>query len=67
MGMLSASADQLRKRHVHVGHNIYYSDPCLAALRITDPRHDKTRIEDDKGGLLDNVYQWVLTNDEFLR
>ena len=41
--------------------------PCLAALRTTDPRHDKTRIEGDKGGLLDDVYQWVLCTDEFVR
>jgi len=40
---------------------------CLAALRTTDPRYDKARIEGDKGGLLDDVYQWVLCTDEFVR
>jgi hypothetical protein len=42
-------------------------NPCLEALRTTDPRHDKARIEEDKGGLLGDVYKWVLTNDAFLR
>ncbi|KAB5569903.1 NACHT domain-containing protein, partial [Coniochaeta sp. 2T2.1] len=36
-------------------------------LRITDPRHDKIRIETDKGGLQSDVYRWVLSNGEFLR
>ncbi|EJT69131.1 hypothetical protein GGTG_13240 [Gaeumannomyces tritici R3-111a-1] len=40
---------------------------CLAALRTTDPRHNKARIEGDKGGLLDDVYQWVLGNHELLQ
>jgi hypothetical protein len=54
--------------HVHVGPNIYHSEnPCLRDLRITDPRHDKARIEADKGGLLHDVYRWVLENAEFLR
>lgn len=39
---------------------------CLEALRTTNPIHDKRRIEGDKGGLLDNVYQWVLSSTEFL-
>jgi hypothetical protein len=34
-------------------------------LRITDPRHDKRRIEVTKGGLLDHSYQWVLVNPTF--
>jgi hypothetical protein len=32
---------------------------------LTDPRHDKKRIEDTKGGLLADSYQWVLDNPEF--
>jgi hypothetical protein len=38
---------------------------CLQDLRTTDPRHDKTRIEDTKGGLLSDSYVWVLSNKEF--
>ncbi|KAJ9155237.1 hypothetical protein NKR23_g1597 [Pleurostoma richardsiae] len=60
--------DAAGSARVHVGNNIYYSEGrCLTALRVTDPRHDKIRIERDKGGLLDDVSQWVLNNKEFLR
>ncbi|KFA70758.1 hypothetical protein S40288_09228 [Stachybotrys chartarum IBT 40288] len=40
-------------------------DRCLADLRSTDPRDDKKRIEDDKGGLLQDSYGWVLDHAEF--
>ncbi|RYP38348.1 hypothetical protein DL767_002588 [Monosporascus sp. MG133] len=38
---------------------------CLADLRVTDPRHDKKRIETAKGGLLRDSYRWVLNNVQF--
>ncbi|RFU80289.1 wd40 repeat [Trichoderma arundinaceum] len=38
---------------------------CLVDLRSTDPRDDKTRIEQSKGYLLRGSYQWVLENAEF--
>jgi hypothetical protein len=38
---------------------------CLVDLRVTDPRHDKTRIEDVKGGLLEDSYCWVFDNVDF--
>jgi hypothetical protein len=34
-------------------------------LRGTDPRLDKKRIEQTKGGLLRNSYRWILDNDDF--
>jgi hypothetical protein len=37
----------------------------LADLRATDPRDDKTRIEQTKGGLLADAYRWVLDNADF--
>jgi len=40
---------------------------CLADLRSTDPRDDKSRIEATKGGLLADSYRWVLDNTEFQR
>ncbi|KAK3305078.1 uncharacterized protein B0T15DRAFT_383696, partial [Chaetomium strumarium] len=40
-------------------------DRCPADLRRTDPRHDKTRIEQTKGGLLADSYRWVLNNADF--
>jgi hypothetical protein len=42
-------------------------DRCLADLRVTDPRHDKTRIELTKGGLLKDSYRWILDNPDFQR
>jgi hypothetical protein len=38
---------------------------CLEHLRVTDPNHDKSRIEDTKGGLLVESYYWLLENPEF--
>ncbi|KAH7627243.1 NACHT domain-containing protein [Sordaria sp. MPI-SDFR-AT-0083] len=34
----------------------------LKHVRLTDPRHDKIRIEQTKGGLLQDLYRWVLDN-----
>ncbi|KAH6694059.1 NACHT domain-containing protein, partial [Plectosphaerella plurivora] len=38
---------------------------CLHALCETDPRLDKARIQDNKGGLLRDSYTWVLDNPDF--
>ncbi|KAK3934359.1 hypothetical protein QBC46DRAFT_246346, partial [Diplogelasinospora grovesii] len=43
------------------------NDRCLADLRVTNPRDDKTRIEQTKGGLLKDSYCWILSNADFLR
>lgn len=43
------------------------SNRCLTDLRLTDPRHDKTRIEQSKGGLLRESYLWILDNADFQR
>ena len=40
---------------------------CLQNLRVTDPRDDKKRIEDTKGGLLEGSYRWILENSNFQR
>jgi hypothetical protein len=40
-------------------------EECLRDLRPTDPRNDKKRIEDAKGGLLASSYHWVLDNSSF--
>jgi hypothetical protein len=40
-------------------------EECLRDLCITDPRIDKKRIEETKGGLLADSYRWVLDNDAF--
>ncbi|PYI14033.1 hypothetical protein BO99DRAFT_485462 [Aspergillus violaceofuscus CBS 115571] len=41
------------------------NEACLRDLRITNPRDDKARIQDFKGGLLMDSYRWILSNNEF--
>src|ERR1700733_2056668 len=38
---------------------------CLQDLQATDPRDDKARIEQDKGGLFRDSYHWILENSDF--
>ncbi|CAJ2505653.1 Uu.00g130470.m01.CDS01 [Anthostomella pinea] len=38
---------------------------CLIDLRVTDPRHDKKRVQDTKGSLLADSYVWMLGNPDF--
>ncbi|KAL8290920.1 hypothetical protein RB600_006405 [Gaeumannomyces tritici] len=66
-GQITLSAGATLHQGNVTNHRTGEPPACLAALRTTDPRHDKARIEGDKGGLLDDVYQWVLSNDEFLQ
>ncbi|PTB66713.1 NACHT-domain-containing protein [Trichoderma citrinoviride] len=46
-------------------HRTKEDQQCLRDLRITDPRADRNRIEDTKGGLLQESYQWILENPQF--
>lgn len=52
---------------IHVGSNYgsHPEDRCLADLRDTDPRHERRRIEQMKGGLLRDAYRWILDSPEF--
>ncbi|RYP55521.1 hypothetical protein DL770_010904 [Monosporascus sp. CRB-9-2] len=40
---------------------------CLEHLRTTDPRDDKKRIEDTKGGLVRSSSDWILGHEDFRR
>ncbi|KAF2030406.1 NACHT-domain-containing protein [Setomelanomma holmii] len=40
-------------------------EECLRDLYATDPREDKKRIEETKGGLLADSYRWALDNTTF--
>ncbi|KAL7787609.1 hypothetical protein V8C43DRAFT_288578, partial [Trichoderma afarasin] len=51
--------------HNHDSHAPGQADPCLVDLRITDPRDDKTRIEETKGNLLKDSYCWILEHADF--
>ncbi|KAK6449696.1 hypothetical protein FP744_10005946 [Trichoderma asperellum] len=48
--------------HHHVSDQ---ANKCLKDLRSTDPRDDKTRIQNTKGGLLKDSYRWILENENF--
>ncbi|OCK74462.1 HET-domain-containing protein, partial [Lepidopterella palustris CBS 459.81] len=38
---------------------------CIRNLRLTDPRDDKKRVEETKGGLLEDSYHWILEHSDF--
>ncbi|UPX19766.1 uncharacterized protein EKO05_0010017 [Ascochyta rabiei] len=44
---------------------IHELERCIQDVRHTDPRDDKKRIEETKGGLLADSYRWVLNNATF--
>jgi hypothetical protein len=44
---------------------IHKLERCVQDIRSTDPRDDKKRIEDAKGGLLAASYRWILNNNTF--
>jgi hypothetical protein len=44
---------------------LYKLEQCIQDIRQTDPRDDKKRIEEIKGGLLTDSYRWVLDNTAF--
>jgi hypothetical protein len=48
-------------------HETSEDNKCLADLRLTDPRDDKKRIEETKGGLLKDAYHWVVDHPDFRR
>ena len=40
---------------------------CLEDLRLSEPRDDKRRIKDTKGGLFRGASNWILDHDDFQR
>jgi hypothetical protein len=44
---------------------VHKLEQCIQDIRPTDPRNDKKRIEETKGGLLADSYRWVLDNTAF--
>jgi hypothetical protein len=44
---------------------IYKLERCIQDMYSTNPRDDKKRIEETKGGLLIDSYRWVLNNTTF--
>lgn len=64
-GIHSAIKDQTQQQEDWRKDDKY--ERCMQDLRETDPRDDKTRIQDTKGGLLRDSYRWILDNDDFQR
>ncbi|KAH7063877.1 NACHT domain-containing protein [Paraphoma chrysanthemicola] len=46
-------------------HKTSADNKCIEDLRLTDPRDDKERIQETKGGLLRDSYRWILGNAEY--
>ncbi|USP74304.1 beta transducin-like protein HET-D2Y [Curvularia clavata] len=44
---------------------VHKLERCIQDIRQTDPRDDKKRIEETKGGLLVDSYRWILDNTAF--
>ncbi|KAH7150699.1 hypothetical protein DER46DRAFT_628659 [Fusarium sp. MPI-SDFR-AT-0072] len=61
----SAIREQTRQQERF--HETSADNTCLADLRLTDPRDDRKRIEETKGGLLKDSYRWILENTDFQR
>ncbi|KAL3587909.1 hypothetical protein FPOAC2_13808 [Fusarium poae] len=59
------SAIETQTQHQEKRHQDDEAKQCLKDLRETDPRDDKTRIQETKGGLLRDSYLWILDNNEF--
>ncbi|KAI1740708.1 hypothetical protein F4680DRAFT_83907 [Xylaria scruposa] len=54
--------------HINVGRDVNIGTrgiDTLLKVRLTDPRDDKTRIEEQKGGLLYDSYKWILDHKDF--
>ncbi|CAM1503379.1 Fc.00g081550.m01.CDS01 [Cosmosporella sp. VM-42] len=64
-GIHSAIQDQTQQQEKR--HQDDRDKQCLKDLRETNPRDDKTRIQDTKGGLLRDSYRWILSHDDFRR
>ncbi|KAH7173307.1 uncharacterized protein B0J16DRAFT_311083 [Fusarium flagelliforme] len=60
---LASTQDSVLQQEYWLQNEKYNS--CLRDLRETDPRDDKTRIQETKGGLLEDAYLWILENDQF--
>lgn len=66
LGRIISAVQEQTKQQKEI-HETDEDKKCLTALCVTDPRHDKTRIEESKGGLLRDSYRWVLENSDFKR
>ncbi|KAM6504772.1 hypothetical protein FSOLCH5_015266 [Fusarium solani] len=69
-GRLQVGDNYTTNNHItnnYANHDDPNLDQCLIDLQVTDPRHDKRRIEETKGGLLKDSYKWILHHQDFRR
>ncbi|KAH7146948.1 hypothetical protein B0J13DRAFT_441609, partial [Dactylonectria estremocensis] len=59
------SKDQTRQQEKRYQDDKY--EKCMQDLLVTDPRKDKERIKETKGGLLSGSYRWILDHADFQR
>ncbi|KAK2669081.1 NACHT nucleoside triphosphatase [Fusarium oxysporum f. sp. vasinfectum] len=62
-GIHSAIKDQTRQQEKRYQDAKY--EKCMQDLHVADPRKDKKRIQDTKGGLLRDSYRWILDHAKF--
>lgn len=62
---LAEIAEQVRQVEQHMlnAESRHYLD----SLKATNPEDDKSRIEERKGGLLEESYRWIFENEDFQR
>jgi hypothetical protein len=57
--------ESLAKAMKRVTDEVEKQNKCVQDLCSSNPRDNKRRIEQTKGGLLADAYCWVLNNDTF--
>ncbi|KAM3066213.1 hypothetical protein ACMFMG_012117 [Clarireedia jacksonii] len=63
--ILPIYGEGLASAHARLLEDFYKMQKCIQDLRLSDPRDDKKRIEDTKGGLLQDLYNWILEHSDF--
>ncbi|KAK6350808.1 hypothetical protein TWF718_003994 [Orbilia javanica] len=66
-GTVQRKRIRLNDQDINKHNSNWDSELCIRELRTTDPRDDKERIQETKGGLLKDSYKWVTENPDFQR